>query len=94
VPHSGRRFATTKSNDPNSGHLQDLDLTRAVYDYIHTLGNVGDEVRTAILPYLMRNFDLTDAVAARARRTAMRELTERGSIKRLNTRGPYVRILN
>jgi hypothetical protein len=82
------------SNDPGSGHLQDFDLTRAVYDYIHTLGDVGDEVKTAILPYLRRNFDLTDAAAARARRTAMRELTERGSIKRLNTRGPYVRILN
>jgi hypothetical protein len=63
-----------------------------VYDYIHTLGNVGDEVRTEIWAYLSKKFDLTPAEATRARRQAMRELTDRGLIERLNTRGPYARI--
>lgn len=69
------------------------DYAQVVYDYIHTLGDVGDEVRTQIWPYLSKKFDLTPAEATRARRHAMRQLTNRGLIERLNTRGPYVRIL-
>ena len=34
-----------------------------VYDYIHTLGDVGDEVRTEIWPYLSKKSDLTPAEA-------------------------------
>ena len=69
------------------------DYVQVVYDYIHTLGDVGDEVRTEIWPHLSKKFDLTPAEATRARRRAMRELTNRGLVERLNTRGPYVRIL-
>lgn len=35
------------------------DYPQAVYDYLHTLGNVGDEVRTAIWPYLAEKYGLT-----------------------------------
>ncbi len=69
------------------------DYTRAVYDYLRTLGNVGDEVPTAIHPHLMEKFDLMPEEAQRARAVAMRDLTARGMVERLNTRGPYVKIL-
>jgi hypothetical protein len=69
------------------------DYTRAVYDYLRNLGEVGDEVPTAIHPYLMKKFDLTPEEAHRARAQAMRDLKARGMVERLNTRGPYVRIL-
>jgi hypothetical protein len=69
------------------------DYTRAVFDYIHTLGDVGDEVRTAIHPYLMKEYGLTSSQAQQARATAMKELTARGVVERIHVRGPYVRIL-
>ncbi|RHW22779.1 hypothetical protein D0Z08_31205 [Nocardioides immobilis] len=69
------------------------DYTRAVYNYLRTLGDVGDEVRTAIHPYLMTKFDLTSEEAHSARAQAMRDLKSRGMVERLNTRGPYVKIL-
>lgn len=69
------------------------DYTRAVYDYLRTLGDVGDEVRTEIHPYLMKKFDLTPEEAQKARAQAMRDLKARGMVERLNTRGCYVRIL-
>lgn len=34
------------------------DYTRAVYDDLRTLGDVGDEVPRAIHPYLMEKFVL------------------------------------
>jgi hypothetical protein len=54
------------------------DYAQVVYEYIHTLGNVGDEVRTEIWLYLSKKFELTPAEATRARRRAMQELTNRG----------------
>ena len=69
------------------------DYTRAVYDYLRTLGDVGDEVPTAIHPHLMKKFDLTPEEAQSIRARAMRDLAARGMVERLNTRGPYVKIL-
>jgi hypothetical protein len=56
------------------------DYTRAVYDYLRSLGEVGDEVRTAIHPYLTKKFDLTPEEAHRAWAQAMRDLTTRGMV--------------
>lgn len=69
------------------------DHTRAVYDYLRTLGDVGDEVPTAIHPHLMKRFDLAPEEAQRVRAQAMRDLQARGLVERLNTRGRYVKIL-
>lgn len=69
------------------------DYTRAVYDYLRTLGDVGDEVFTAIHPYLMKKFDLTPEEARTARAQAMRELNARGMVERRNTRSRYLKIL-
>lgn len=83
----------SKPSEPHRGRMRQADLTQAVYDYVHTLGNVGEEVKTAIHPFLRREFGLTYAEAQSARRSAMAELTKRGCLQRLNTRGAYVRIL-
>lgn len=69
------------------------DYTRAVYDYLRTLGDVGEVVPTAIHPYLMKTFDLTPEEARRVRAQAMLDLKTRGMAERLNTRGRYVKIL-
>jgi len=69
------------------------DYTRAVYDYLRTLGDVGEVVPTAIHPYLMAKFDLTPEQAHRVRAQAMLNLKTRGMVKRLNTRGRHVEIL-
>jgi hypothetical protein len=69
------------------------DYTRAVYDYLRTLGDVGDEVRTAIHPHLMKKFDLPPDEAQRIRAHAMHDLKARGMVERRNVRGPYVKIL-
>lgn len=69
------------------------DYTAAVYDYLRTLGDVGDEVPTAIHPHLVNKFNLTPEEAHRIRAQAMRDLTARGVVDRLNVRGPYIRIL-
>jgi len=68
-----------------------VDIVAAVLGYIRTLGEPGEEVRTAIKPWLMQTFGMDDAEAQRWRRRAMRELA--GKIERINVRGPYVRIL-
>jgi hypothetical protein len=70
-----------------------MDYTAAVYDYLRTLGNPGDEVRTEIRPWLSRTYGLDYRDAARVRRHAMRELKRRRLAERINTRGAYVRIL-
>ena len=69
------------------------DYTAAVYDYLRTLGDPGDEVMTSIRPWLEKTYGLDYPDAARIRRIAMTELTSAGRIERLNTRGRYVRIL-
>lgn len=70
------------------------NYTAAVYDYLRTLGDPGDEVMTAIRPWLQREFGLSYAEAARARSTAMKELKAQGKAVRLNVRSRYVRILS
>jgi len=69
------------------------DYTRAVYDYLRTLGDVGEKVPTAIHPHLMKKFDLTPEEARRVRAQVMRDLKAGGMAERLNIRGPYVKIL-
>jgi hypothetical protein len=69
------------------------DYTRAVYDYLRTLGRVHEVVPTAIHPFLIKKFDLTPAEARRVRAQVMRDLKARGMAERLNTRGRYVEIL-
>ncbi len=76
-----------------TGDSQMHEYTKAVYDYIHTLGEVGDEVPTAIWPYLASRYDLTPTETRRARRSAMDELSRLGLVERINVRGRYVRIL-
>jgi hypothetical protein len=70
------------------------DYANEVYDYIRTLGEPGDEVRTAIRPWPETTYGLSYAEAAKARSRAMKDLTKRGLVERLNVRGAYVRILN
>ena len=70
-----------------------IDYTAAVYDYLRTLGDPGDEVMTSIRPWLEKTYGLGYPDEARIRRTAMHELTAQGKVERLNTRGRYVRIL-
>lgn len=55
------------------------DYTQAVYDYLLTLGEPGDEVRTRIWPYLQEKFDLTPEEATRARRQGDARLDQGGS---------------
>jgi hypothetical protein len=69
------------------------DYTAAVYEYLGSLGGPGDEVRTAIRPWLEKKYSLTYREAAHARAVAMQELRAPGRVERLNTRGAYVRIL-
>lgn len=69
------------------------DYTAAVYDHLRSLGDPGDEVMTSIRPWLEKTYGLGYPDAARVRSVAMAELTAQGKIKRLNTRGRYVRIL-
>jgi hypothetical protein len=69
------------------------DWTEIVYDYLRTLGNPGDEVQTAIRPWLEKEYGLTNSQAQAARRIAMNELQRQGRAERLNIRSRYVRIL-
>jgi hypothetical protein len=69
------------------------DYPRAVYEYLRTLGDIGDVVPTAIHPYLMKTFDLAPLEARKARAKAMADLQSRHVVERLNTRGCYVKIL-
>lgn len=69
------------------------DYTEIVYGYLRALGDPGDEVMTAIRPWLEREYGLTYAEAARARAIAMKQLKADGRAERLNTRSRYVRIL-
>lgn len=71
----------------------DVDYTAAVYEYLRSLGDPGDEVMTSIRPWLEQTYSLGYPDAARIRRVAMNELTAQGKVERLNTRGRYVRIL-
>ncbi len=73
--------------------MADSDYTSIVYDYLRSLGEPGDEVMTAIRPWLEREYGLSYAEAARARSVAMKELKQQGKAERLNTRSRYVRIL-
>jgi hypothetical protein len=63
------------------------------YDYLRTLGEPGDEVKTAIRPWLEKTYGLSYAQAAKARSLAMKKLKMRCLAERFNTRGAYVRIL-
>lgn len=74
-------------------HSGDVDYTAAVYDYLRSLGDPGDEVMTSIRPWLEKTYGLGYPDAARIRRIAMTEVAARGKIERLNTRGGHVRIL-
>jgi len=74
--------------------VENIDYTSAVYEYLRTLGDPGDEVMTAIRPWLEKTYDLGYPDAARIRRIAMNELSAQGKVERLNTRGRYVRILD
>lgn len=76
-----------------SAETECVDYAEAVYDYLRSLGDPGDEVMTSIRPWLEKTYGLAYPVAARIRRIAMKELTARGKVERLNTRGRYVRIL-
>lgn len=73
--------------------MPDTDYTSQVYDYLRTLGEPGDEVLSRIKPWLKSTYGLSEQEAVLARKAAMEALTARGLIQRLNTRGPYVRIL-
>lgn len=64
------------------------DYTRAVYNHLRTLGDVGGpEFKTDIHPWLMHKFDLGADEAHSVRSRAMHELKERGMVERINTRG-------
>lgn len=64
------------------------DYTRAVYDHLRTLGEVGGpEFKTDIHPWLMHKYDLSADEAHAARERVMQELKERGMVERVNTRG-------
>jgi hypothetical protein len=82
------------TNHRESAQTGGFDYTAAVYDYLRSLGDPGDEVVTSIRPWLERTYGLGYPDAARIRRIAMIELTAQGKIERLNTRGRYVRILS
>lgn len=69
------------------------DYTEIVYAYLRSLGEPGDEVMTAIRPWLEGEYGLSYAEARRARSLAMKELRAQGRAERLNTRSRYVRIL-
>lgn len=69
------------------------DYTEIVYGYLRSLGEPGDEVMTAIRPWLERTYGLSYAEAAKARSVAMKQLKADGRAERLNTRSRYVRIL-
>ncbi len=74
--------------------MAETNYTAIVYDYLRSLGDPGDEVMTAIRPWLEREHGLSYAEAARARSKAMKELKAQGKVERLNTRSRYVRILS
>ncbi len=64
------------------------DYTRAVYDYLRTLGHVGGpEFKTDIHPWLMQEFGLGAEEAHAVRAHVMTALKDRGMIERINTRG-------
>ena len=81
------------TNQSRQSQSAGTDYTAAVYGYLRSLGNPGDEVMTSIRPWLEKTYGLGYPDAARIRGVAMAELTAQGKIKRLNTRGRYVRIL-
>lgn len=68
------------------------DYTEAVYGYLRTLGGPGEEVQTAIRPWLEETYGLTNAEALAVRRRAMVNLARDGRAERLNVRSRYVRI--
>jgi hypothetical protein len=64
------------------------DYTRAVYNHLRTLGDVGGpEFKTDIHPWLMHKFDLDAGEAHSVRSRVMQELKERGMVERINVRG-------
>jgi hypothetical protein len=64
------------------------DYTRAVYEHLRTLGEVGGpEFKTDIHPWLMKKYKLTNEEAHAVRERVMQELKGRGMVERLNTRG-------
>ncbi len=69
------------------------DYTQEVYDYVSSLGKVGDVVKTAIHPWLMETYGLNRAEARAARGHAMKELKRRGLVERINVRSRALRIL-
>jgi len=62
--------------------------TSTVYDYLRTLGDPGDEVRTEVRPWLQREHGLTHREAAPIRARSMKSLKELGLVQRINVRGP------
>lgn len=67
-----------------------VDYTTAVYEYLRTLGDPGDEVVTSIRPWLEKTYGLGYPEAARIRRVAMNELTAQGKVERLNGGATFV----
>ncbi len=64
------------------------DYTRAVYDHLRTIGEVGgSEFKTDIHPWLVQKFDLGADEAHAIRAQVMQELKDRGMVERINTRG-------
>lgn len=64
------------------------DYTRAVYEHLRTLGEVGGpEFKTDIHPWLMKKYDLSSEEAHAVRERVMHELKQRGMVERVNTRG-------
>lgn len=63
------------------------DAAQAVYEYVHTLGSVGDVVKTAIYPHLMSRFGFDATEARKWRDSASRQLKAEGYIQRENVRG-------
>jgi hypothetical protein len=72
----------------------EIDYAAVIYDeHIRSRGGPGDLVPTSVHHFLMARFDMDGPTARKVRDRSVRELKARGLIERVNTRGPYVRIL-
>ena len=71
----------------NATRMIDQHVRDAVYQYIRTLGNPGDVVKTSIWRFLVTEFGMTGPAAKRARGIATKQLTADGFVRRQNVRG-------